>query len=78
MPSNLLKKGVNTISAIAKDSSGNESQESQVYKVTYDNEPPEIEITSPVKGEVKGKIKITATASDNASGEVPNPPRRSR
>ena len=46
----LLKKGVNTISAIAKDSSGNESQESQVYKVTYDNEPPEIEITSPEDG----------------------------
>ena len=46
----LLKKGENTISAIAKDSSGNESQESQVYKVTYDNEPPEIEITNPEDG----------------------------
>lgn len=43
----LLSKGENSISALAKDSSGNKSQKSNVLKITFDNEPPEIEISSP-------------------------------
>ncbi len=45
-----LNKGENTISALAKDSAGNESQESSTHKITYDDEPPEIEVNSPEDG----------------------------
>lgn len=45
-----LKNGENKISFIAKDNSGNESQESQVYTIVYDNDPPEITINSPQDG----------------------------
>ncbi|MBI2103749.1 hypothetical protein HYT59_01955 [Candidatus Woesebacteria bacterium] len=42
-----LWKGENKISAKARDSAGNESQDSEVRIVQYDNEPPSLEITSP-------------------------------
>lgn len=42
-----LSKGENSISALAKDSSGNKSQKSNVIRITFDIEPPEIEISSP-------------------------------
>lgn len=45
-----LNKGDNTISALTKDASGNEGQKTQVYKITFDNEPPEMEITKPEDG----------------------------
>lgn len=45
-----LRKGENTISLKAKDSAGNESQESKIYEVVFDNESPDLEITSPEEG----------------------------
>lgn len=45
-----LKLGENTIDAKAKDSSGNESTQTQTYKITYDNIEPKLEITSPSDG----------------------------
>jgi hypothetical protein len=45
-----LKKGENTISVKAIDSAGNESQESKTYEVVFDNEAPNLEITSPEDG----------------------------
>jgi hypothetical protein len=45
-----LNKGENTISAIAKDTNGNESQKSPTYTIIFDNEPPKIEINSPADG----------------------------
>jgi hypothetical protein len=45
-----LRKGENTISVRAKDSAGNESQESKIYEVIFDNESPDLEITSPEEG----------------------------
>ena len=45
-----LKKGENSISVKAKDSAGNESQESKTYEVVFDNESPDLEITSPEEG----------------------------
>jgi len=45
-----LKKGENTISFTAKDSAGNQSQETKSYTITYDNEPPEITLKSPADG----------------------------
>lgn len=45
-----LNKGENTVSVKARDAAGNESQETDVYKIIFDNEPPELEITSPEDG----------------------------
>lgn len=45
-----LLNGENTISAIAKDKAGNESVQSTVKKVIFDNTPPELEITTPTDG----------------------------
>jgi hypothetical protein len=45
-----LNKGENTVSATAKDTNGNESQKTQTYTITFDNEPPEIKIDSPSDG----------------------------
>lgn len=71
-----LKDGENTIYAIASDQSGNESQKTQVLKVTLDKTPPDIEITSPQDGAnfsgpkqkqiyIKGNTKVGASLSIN-------------
>lgn len=46
-----LKEGENKIYFVAKDSAGNESAQSKVYTIIYDNTPPEITIKSPKDGE---------------------------
>jgi hypothetical protein len=46
-----LKKGENKISFIAKDNAGNQSAQSKVYTIIYDNDPPEITLTSPQDGQ---------------------------
>ena len=45
-----LSKGENSLYVQAKDAAGNESLETQNFKITLDNEPPEIEILSPKNG----------------------------
>ena len=45
-----LKDGENLISAKAKDRAGNESQESKVYSVTFDDQKPDLEISTPADG----------------------------
>lgn len=45
-----LNKGENTISASAKDTSGNESQPAPTITIIFDNDPPKIEISSPSEG----------------------------
>lgn len=42
-----LRNGTNTISAFAKDSSGNESQKTETFSIIHDSEQPKLEITSP-------------------------------
>lgn len=42
-----LIDGENSISAIAKDVAGNESQKTKVYKVVFDDTPPALEINKP-------------------------------
>ena len=46
-----LKKGENVFSAIAVDSSGNESKNTREYIIIFDNEPPILEITKPENGQ---------------------------
>lgn len=71
-----LKKGENTVSALATDSSGNQSQKSPVQKIIFDNEPPSITIDSPADGAsffgskqkqltIKGKTKVGAGLTIN-------------
>ncbi|MGB6839098.1 MAG: Ig-like domain-containing protein, partial [Microgenomates group bacterium] len=67
-----LYKGENTISAKAKDGAGNESQKTKVYKVTFDNENPDLEVTSPEEGKEfygskERQITIEGTTEEGAS-----------
>lgn len=45
-----LEKGENTIDAIAKDQSGNQSTQTKTYTVVYDNDEPKLEISTPTDG----------------------------
>ena len=71
-----LNKGANTISATAKDAAGNISQKTQTYTITFDKEPPDIQITSPSPGaqffgdkarqlSIKGKTESEASVTIN-------------
>ena len=46
----LLNNGDNTFSAMAVDPSGNQSQNSKEYKITFDNKSPDLIISSPTDG----------------------------
>ncbi|MBI3443251.1 hypothetical protein HY008_01130 [Candidatus Woesebacteria bacterium] len=71
-----LNKGENSLSAKAVDSGGNESQRTKVYKIIFDDVPPEITIDSPSDGSsfygekqrqlsVKGKTEIGSSLTIN-------------
>jgi hypothetical protein len=45
-----LQDGVNTFAATATDQTGNQSQKSDDYQITFDNKAPDLEITSPSDG----------------------------
>lgn len=67
-----LNDGKNSISAMAIDRAGNESQESKTIIVTYDNEPPELLIESPTDGESffgapQRQLTIKGTTDEGAS-----------
>jgi hypothetical protein len=72
-----LRKGENTISAKAKDAAGNESQESKIYEVVFDNESPDLEITSPEEGKEyygskERQITIEGLTEDGVSLTINN------
>lgn len=63
-----LIKGINSISAIATDPSGNKSNETKTFSIEFDNSEPELEIISPKEGDsfyssaqkqltIKGSVK---------------------
>ena len=63
-----LLKGENSISIYAKDMAGNESEAKDII-ITFDNEPPEIEITNPSSlssTTEENKIQITGKTEPNA------------
>ena len=67
-----LDKGENTVSVKARDAAGNESQETDVYKIIFDNEPPELEITSPEDGKEfygskERQVSINGKTEESAS-----------
>jgi hypothetical protein len=68
----MLNDGENKISAIAVDNSGNESQKTDVQKVTYDNDPPELEVIKPddganFYGAKERQVVIEGTTEEGAS-----------
>jgi len=66
-----LKKGENSYYLSAKDAAGNIGQKTPVYKITFDNEPPKIEITSPTEGSVfYGLKQQTVTVKGNTEPEA--------
>lgn len=46
-----LRDGENKLLAVAVDAGGNESKASDLVTIVYDNEPPELTITSPEEGQ---------------------------
>lgn len=67
-----LQKGTNTISAQAKDGAGNESQQTELIKVLFDNVPPKLEITKPESeskyfGSKQRQVTIEGTTEANAN-----------
>lgn len=67
-----LEKGQNTISAIAKDTSGNSSTETKVFQILYDNTEPKLEITSPKDGgsfygSVQRQLSIKGTVDEKVN-----------
>lgn len=67
-----LDSGVNTFAAIAVDQAGNLSQKTDDYQITFDKEPPELEIKSPndgtsYYGSSQRQITITGTTETEAN-----------
>lgn len=63
-----LLDGENTILAQAKDTSGNLSTESKIFKITFDNNEPKLEVTSPKDGDIfygSGQRQVSIKGSVN-------------
>lgn len=70
-----LKKGENTLYAFAKDSSGNQSQDSKTYTIILDKETPEVAVTKPSDGETfygnkNRQITIEGTTEKDAQIQI--------
>ena len=66
-----LKKGDNTFKAEARDQAGNVSQQTEVYKVNYDDEAPDLKVESPSDnstyyGSGQRQIEIKGTTAEDA------------
>jgi len=63
-----LEKGENIIAFIARDKAGNDSEKYDGNVVIFDNEPPFIEVTSPVDGqEVAEKVLVIEGKTEGGS-----------
>jgi hypothetical protein len=67
-----LKSGENIIVASSKDKAGNSSQDTDAIKILYDNQPPELEITSPEDnsnfyGSKQRQVVIEGKTEENSS-----------
>ena len=71
-----LEEGLNELYLFSKDSSGNSSQNTKVFKITFDKTAPQIDIKSPTSGttlygsknklaEIKGSTESDATVTAN-------------
>lgn len=67
-----LQDGENMILAKAKDQAGNESQPTKEFKIVYDNDEPELTITSPADGSSyygtgQKQVSITGNVDEEVS-----------
>lgn len=66
-----LTKGENKLTAMAKDQAGNESERSPIVRVVYNDEEPELIISSPQDGAViEGQKSITVEGKTTAGNRV--------
>lgn len=70
-----LSDGENFIKASTKDSAGNESYDTKTYSVTFDNEKPELTITSPQNGSdfygsSQKKLTIKGTTEEDVKLQI--------
>lgn len=68
-----LNDGENNFYAVAKDTSGNMSQETQINYITFDNKEPELSVDSPSDGDSfygSGQRQINVKGSVDADSEV--------
>jgi hypothetical protein len=70
-----LKSGTNYIKGRAKDKSGNESADSKVYSIEFDNTPPDLEITKPQNsqsfaGQSQKQVSIEGTTEPDVALKV--------
>lgn len=70
-----LNDGENTISAFSRDASGNESQKTEAIHITYDNQPPELSISSPSDGSdfygsKQRQVVLTGKTEEKASVNI--------
>ncbi len=65
-------KGENKLSLIARDQSGNESQETKTFTISYDNTAPDLVISSPTNGQQfsgtkQRQVTIKGTTEEGAT-----------
>ena len=70
-----LRKGTNRISAKVKDPAGNQSVETDVIKIEYDNLAPSLSINAPSDGDEfygsdERQVVITGTTDENTDIEI--------
>lgn len=78
-----ITEGTNTLFAKATDQDGNESKKSKVYTIEFDNEKPEITITSPSHNDeiensnrrilIEGEVSEEATVTINGKYAIVKP-----
>lgn len=72
-----LREGENSFFAYSRDTAGNKSQKTSVYKITYDREPPLVEIIKPQDGQEffgskQRQILIEGKTEKNARVQINN------
>ena len=73
----VLENDTNTFAAIAIDQSGNQSQKTNDFQITYDKKPPEMEIKSPndgssFYGSAQRQVTVEGTTEADASVTINN------
>jgi len=63
-----LKQGINPLVIIAKDEAGHEKRLD--YEVIFDTEPPKIDITYPLEGDVVTKRKFSITGTTDPTAQL--------
>lgn len=66
----LLEQGSNTLSLLAEDESGNQSEKGDFLEIIYDTQPPEITIEKPIDNEVFDKQTVDVIGKSELESRV--------